>query len=161
MGGIPPSLAVVDIAIEISQAFEAEILKIEAGCLIRPEMEAVRHLHVISSQLTRMKRTLGPLARVLYTLRNRDQERALASLLYGARQAEEHSNMSGGHEMDHDHGHHSGVGHRSEKVGLGSAGQEIVGGETPWHTEDSAGYISRVTKVRVFGRVLYAIEFGN
>jgi hypothetical protein len=35
---------VVDIAIEISQAFEAEILKIEAGCLIRPEMGAVRHL---------------------------------------------------------------------------------------------------------------------
>lgn len=136
----------VDIAIEISQAFEAEILKIEAGCLIRPEMEAVRHLHVISSQLTRMKRTLGPLARVLYTLRNRDQERALASLLYGARPGGPDGTVGTGHEIDHDHGHHSGVGHRSEKISLGDGGHELTG-ETPWHTEDSAGYISRVTKV--------------
>ncbi|KAG7571526.1 hypothetical protein FFLO_00542 [Filobasidium floriforme] len=130
---------VVDIAIEISQAFEAEILKIEAGCLIRPEMGAVRHLHVISSQLTRLKRTLSPLSRVLYTLRNRDQERALASLLYGAK-------SSGTiHQLNHDHGHHSGVGHMTEKTGLDTPGGEVR--ESLWSAEDSAGYISRITKI--------------
>ncbi|KAJ9107443.1 hypothetical protein QFC21_000896 [Naganishia friedmannii] len=75
---------VVDIAIEITQAFESEILKMEAGCLVNPQMESVRHLHIISSQLTRLKRTLSPLAHVLYTLRDRDSQRALVSALYGS-----------------------------------------------------------------------------
>ena len=135
----------MDIAIEISQAFEAEILKIEAGCLIRPEMGAVRHLHVISSQLTRLRRTLSPLSRVLYTLRNRDQERALASLLYG--------NKASGtnHQLNHDHGHHSGVGHMTERSGIETPSGEA--GESLWSAEDSAGYISRITKVRMAFRL--------
>lgn len=81
---ILPYSAVVDIAIEITQAFESEILKMEAGCLVNPQMESVRHLHIISSQLTRLKRTLSPLAHVLYTLRDRDSQRALVSALYGS-----------------------------------------------------------------------------
>lgn len=141
---------VVDIAIEISQAFEAEILKIEAGCLIRPEMGAVRHLHVISSQLTRLKRTLSPLSRVLYTLRNRDQERALASLLYGAKSS------GTTHQLNHDHGHHSGVGHMTEKTGFDTPGGEVR--ESLWSAEDSAGYISRITKVRTLPDNLRARE---
>ena len=80
---VKPFATVADISIEISQAFEAEILKIEAGCLVRPEMEAVRHLHIIQSQLARLKRTLTPLRNVLYTLRDQDVQRASASLLYG------------------------------------------------------------------------------
>jgi hypothetical protein len=139
--------SVVDIAIEISQAFEAEILKIEAGCLIRPEMGAVRHLHVISSQLTRLRRTLSPLSRVLYTLRNRDQERALASLLYG--------NKASGtnHQLNHDHGHHSGVGHMTETSGIETPSGEA--GESLWSAEDSAGYISRITKVSMISPLRY------
>lgn len=76
---------VVDIAIETCKTFETEILKIEAGCLVNPEMETVRHLHIISSQLIRLKRTLAPLSKVLYTLRDQDSQRALASMFYAAR----------------------------------------------------------------------------
>jgi len=52
----------------------------EAGCLVNAEMETVRHLHVISSQLIRLKRTWAPLQRVLYTLRDQDSQRAAASM---------------------------------------------------------------------------------
>lgn len=52
----------------------------EAGCLIHAEMESVRHLHVISSQLVRLKRYWMPLLRVLYTLRDQDSVRASAFL---------------------------------------------------------------------------------
>ncbi|KAJ9123273.1 hypothetical protein QFC22_001471 [Naganishia vaughanmartiniae] len=110
---------VVDIAIEITQAFESEILKMEAGCLVNPQMESVRHLHIISSQLTRLKRTLSPLAHVLYTLRDRDSQRALVSALYGSSHGSSH-----GESKDH-----------------------RTSGALGFDSTHSTGYISQTTKV--------------
>lgn len=98
----------VDIAIEITQAFESEILKMEAGCLVNPQMESVRHLHIISSQLTRLKRTLSPLSHVLYTLRDRDSQRALVSALYGSSHGEakdHHTSSVLGYDSTHSTGY--------------------------------------------------------
>jgi hypothetical protein len=103
-----PPHKVVDIAIEITQAFESEILKMEAGCLVNPQMESVRHLHIISSQLTRLKRTLSPLSHVLYTLRDRDSQRALVSALYGTTHGEandHHTSSVLGYDSTHSTGY--------------------------------------------------------
>jgi hypothetical protein len=118
----------VDVGIELSQAFEAEILKIEASTLVKPQMESVRHLHVISSQLTRVKRTLSPIAHILYTLRDQDTQRALASVLYGSGQA-----------IGADHGLE---GKEHNKDSMRSA----------WHNDKTTGYISKVTKVGLVPR---------
>lgn len=42
-------------------------------------METVRHLHVLSSQLIRLRRTLTPLLHVLYNLRDQDVQRSQAA----------------------------------------------------------------------------------
>lgn len=74
----------VDLEIEVTKTFENEILKMEAGCLVNPQMEMVRKLFVITSQMARLKRALSPLSKVLYTLRDQDAQRALASMLYAS-----------------------------------------------------------------------------
>lgn len=156
---------VVDIAIEINQAFEAEILKIEASCLVKPQMESVRHLHIISSQLTRIKRTLAPLSHVLYTMRDQDNQRALASLLYGGGPGTGSGAPAGiggvgGHE-----GLGAGAEHHGASAGpMGRGGngmQERSGGfgmGFGWNAEKSAGYITRVTKVGYLRRVNAGFE---
>ncbi|WVR03019.1 hypothetical protein IAU60_000008 [Kwoniella sp. DSM 27419] len=69
----------VDLAIEIAQTFEAEILKLEASVLVDPQMETVRHLHILSSQLIRLRRSLTPLLHVCYIIRDQDMQRAVAA----------------------------------------------------------------------------------
>ncbi|OCF43448.1 hypothetical protein I317_02748 [Kwoniella heveanensis CBS 569] len=68
-----------DLAIEISQTFEAEILKLEASVLVDPQMETVRHLHILSSQLIRLRRSLTPLLHVCYIVRDQDTQRSVAA----------------------------------------------------------------------------------
>ncbi|WVQ94602.1 hypothetical protein IAU59_001682 [Kwoniella sp. CBS 9459] len=68
-----------DLAIEISQTFEAEILKLEASVLVDPQMETVRHLHILSSQLIRLRRSLTPLLHVCYIVRDQDAQRSVAA----------------------------------------------------------------------------------
>jgi hypothetical protein len=71
-------------------------------------------------------------------------------LLYGA-------NSSGtNHQLNHDHGHHSGVGHVTEKNGLDTPNGEV--GESLWSPEDSAGYISRITKVSIISTAPIAVS---
>ncbi|EIW73078.1 hypothetical protein TREMEDRAFT_67197 [Tremella mesenterica DSM 1558] len=68
-----------DLAIEISQTFESEILKLEASVLVDPQMETVRHLHILSSQLIRLRRSISPLLHVCYIIRDQDVQRAAAA----------------------------------------------------------------------------------
>ncbi|ORY26965.1 hypothetical protein BCR39DRAFT_539585, partial [Naematelia encephala] len=85
----------VDLAIEISQTFEAEILKLEASVLVDPSMGIVRHLHVLSSQLIRLRRTLTPLLHLVYTIRDQDLQRsAAASAMLGHRASDKNHQQS-------------------------------------------------------------------
>ncbi|WVQ82784.1 hypothetical protein IAT38_004916 [Cryptococcus sp. DSM 104549] len=70
---------VVDLAVEITQTFESEILNLEASVLVDPQMETVRHLHVLSSQLIRLRRSLTPLLHVCYIVRDQDLQRSAAA----------------------------------------------------------------------------------
>ncbi|KAK8844840.1 hypothetical protein IAR55_006690 [Kwoniella newhampshirensis] len=84
---------VVDLSIEISQTFESEILKLEASVLVDPQMETVRHLHVLSSQLIRLKRSLTPLLHVCYIVRDQEIQRSAAASAI-ANPREKHQNGS-------------------------------------------------------------------
>ncbi|WWC67393.1 uncharacterized protein I206_101301 [Kwoniella pini CBS 10737] len=68
-----------DLAIEISQTFESELLKLEASVLVNPQMETVRHLHILSSQLIRLRRSLTPLLHLCYIIRDQDAQRSIAA----------------------------------------------------------------------------------
>nr|XP_018266065.1 uncharacterized protein I303_00034 [Kwoniella dejecticola CBS 10117]OBR88223.1 hypothetical protein I303_00034 [Kwoniella dejecticola CBS 10117] len=68
-----------DLAIEISQTFESELLKLEASVLVNPQMETVRHLHILSSQLIRLRRSLTPLLHLCYIVRDQDAQRSVAA----------------------------------------------------------------------------------
>lgn len=129
--------SVVDIAIEITQAFESEILKMEAGCLVNPQMESVRHLHIISSQLTRLKRTLSPLSHVLYTLRDRDSQRALVSALYGTThgEAKDHHTSS---VLGYDSTHSTGYISQTTKVYL----SDVIGRHISFRTSRSLTHLT-------------------
>ncbi|CAD6581015.1 MAG: hypothetical protein TREMPRED_002905 [Tremellales sp. Tagirdzhanova-0007] len=69
----------VDLAVEISQTFEAEILNLEASVLVDPQMATVRHLHVLSSQLIRLRKSIAPLLRVTHIIRDQDAQRSQAA----------------------------------------------------------------------------------
>nr|ODN85739.1 hypothetical protein L203_04613 [Cryptococcus depauperatus CBS 7841] len=68
-----------DLAVEVSQQFESAILKLEASVLVDPDMETVRHLHILSSQLIRLRRALKPLLHVCYVVRDQDVQRSVAA----------------------------------------------------------------------------------
>ncbi|TYJ51817.1 hypothetical protein B9479_007593 [Cryptococcus floricola] len=74
---------VADLSIQVSQTFESEILKMEASVLVDPQMETVRHLHVLSSQLIRLRRALTPLLHVCYVVRDQDLQRSVAASSVG------------------------------------------------------------------------------
>ncbi|KAL7420422.1 hypothetical protein Q5752_005393 [Cryptotrichosporon argae] len=63
----------------ISQAFEAGILQLESSVLVDPQVEIVRHLHILSSQLIRLRRSLSPLLHVCYVMRDQEVQRAMAA----------------------------------------------------------------------------------
>lgn len=69
----------VDLDIEISQAFEAEILKAESRVLVQAQLEFVRHLFIIQAQITRFRRQLTPLLYACYIMRDQDTTRAAAA----------------------------------------------------------------------------------
>ena len=47
--------------------------------LVDPQMETVRHLHILSSQLIRLRRSLTPLLHVCYIVRDQDAQRSAAA----------------------------------------------------------------------------------
>ncbi|EKC99879.1 hypothetical protein A1Q2_05844 [Trichosporon asahii var. asahii CBS 8904] len=68
----------VDLSVEITQAFEAEILKAESNVLVQADLDLVRHLHIVQAQITRFRRSLTTLLHVCYVLRDQDTIRTLA-----------------------------------------------------------------------------------
>jgi Mg2+ and Co2+ transporter CorA len=69
---------VVDRAMDIVDQYHEELLKIERQVLIKPKMNTVKALHVISEDLTLHRRTLEPLKTLIYGLRRYDTDRAAA-----------------------------------------------------------------------------------
>ncbi|KIR25018.1 hypothetical protein I309_06128 [Cryptococcus deuterogattii LA55] len=108
---------VVDLAIEVSQRFESEILKLEASVLVDPEMETVRHLHVLSSQLIRLRRSLTPLLHVCYVIRDQDIQRSAAATAVGQGYGGETNENAEGSRKEQD-----GLGHSAGRMsGTGAA----------------------------------------
>ena len=59
------------------------------------QMETVRHLHVLSSQLIRLRRSLTPLLHVIYIIRDQDAQRSrAASALAGTPRPPDKTHMS-------------------------------------------------------------------
>ncbi|KAF8527557.1 hypothetical protein BU17DRAFT_81765 [Hysterangium stoloniferum] len=69
---------VVDQAVEVVEEYQKMILKLERDILLKPKMKSVRHLHILSGDLTLHKRTLGPLKPLIYGLRRYDLDRCIA-----------------------------------------------------------------------------------
>ncbi|KAF8585122.1 hypothetical protein K439DRAFT_1082558 [Ramaria rubella] len=69
---------VVDQAVEVVEEYQKEIFKLECEVLLKPKMKTVRHLHILSGDLTLHKRTLGPLKSLIYGLRRYDLDRCIA-----------------------------------------------------------------------------------
>ncbi len=153
---------VVDIAIEITKAFEQQILKMEAGCLVNTEMESVRHLHVISSQLVRLKRTWTPLLHVLYTLRDQDAQRSAASMMMG-------NGSSASIPLQNGHAGNFGEHHGHEMMDHNGPASFIQRRPNmmPFNAAASSGYISMTTKVYLsdvigmFGHITWTSELTN
>ncbi|TNY18471.1 hypothetical protein DMC30DRAFT_418810 [Rhodotorula diobovata] len=68
-----------DDALEIVDEFREQLTTLESRVLTRPDMDDVRHLHILSSQLILLKSTLTPLQLLLQSLRSQDDAKAAAA----------------------------------------------------------------------------------
>ncbi|GAA5936300.1 hypothetical protein JCM3775_006457 [Rhodotorula graminis] len=68
-----------DDALEIVDEFREQLTTLESRVLSRPDMDDVRHLHILSSQLILLKSTLTPLQLLLQALRSQDDAKAAAA----------------------------------------------------------------------------------
>ncbi|GAA5980874.1 hypothetical protein JCM11641_004751 [Rhodosporidiobolus odoratus] len=68
-----------DDALEIAEEFREQLTTLESKVLSRADMEDVRHLHILSSQLLLLKSTLTPLQLLLQSLRAQDDAKAAAA----------------------------------------------------------------------------------
>ncbi|KDQ15673.1 hypothetical protein BOTBODRAFT_173752 [Botryobasidium botryosum FD-172 SS1] len=69
---------VVDNALQVIDAYHEKIVELEANTLIRPNMHAVRTLHIHSGELILLKRTLTPIKSLIYGIRRYDLDRCIA-----------------------------------------------------------------------------------
>ncbi|KAJ6489813.1 hypothetical protein C8R45DRAFT_991870 [Mycena sanguinolenta] len=69
---------VTEKALEVVTAYQDKIKKFERKILVRPTIDTVRDLHVLSADLILRRRTLGPIKTVVYGLRRYDVDRAAA-----------------------------------------------------------------------------------
>lgn len=69
---------IVDSALQIVDEYHGKILNFEQDILLKPKMSTVRHLHIISGDITLHKRTLGPVKTLIYGLRRYDRDRCAA-----------------------------------------------------------------------------------
>ncbi|CAG8545861.1 8089_t:CDS:10 [Paraglomus occultum] len=53
--------AIVDLALPITDSYRHQIADLEGKILIRPKMQYTRELHIITGELTLLRRTLGPI----------------------------------------------------------------------------------------------------
>jgi len=70
----------VDHALLVVDKYSDKIAEIETNILLKPRMDAVRGLHIISADLTTRKRNMQPMKRLVYGLRKFDAERTIAAL---------------------------------------------------------------------------------
>ncbi|KAF7312057.1 Magnesium-like protein [Mycena indigotica] len=68
----------VDKALEVIDTYHVKIRKFEREILLKPKIETVRNLHILSGDLILHKRTLEPIRTVIYGLRRYDVDRAAA-----------------------------------------------------------------------------------
>ncbi|KAJ7032382.1 magnesium transporter [Mycena alexandri] len=71
---------VADNALEVVNAYQEKIKKFERSVMVRPSIETVRNLHILSADLILHRRTLAPIKTVVYGLRRYDLDRAAAFL---------------------------------------------------------------------------------
>ncbi|CAG8582575.1 4060_t:CDS:10 [Funneliformis mosseae] len=71
--------AIVDLAIPIKDSYRHQIAELEGRLLIRPKLYHTHELHMISGELTILKRTLGPIQGLVTLLRNHKHEKELIS----------------------------------------------------------------------------------
>ncbi|KAF4606103.1 hypothetical protein EYR38_000148 [Pleurotus pulmonarius] len=69
---------VVDRVLEVIDAYQDKIHQIENEILIKPTMNIVHSLHILSGDLILHKRTLDPIKTVIYGLRRYDLDRCIA-----------------------------------------------------------------------------------
>ncbi|KAA1092445.1 hypothetical protein PGT21_002998 [Puccinia graminis f. sp. tritici] len=63
---------VVDQALDVVEAFRSKLTGLEAKVLVSPDLDTVRHLHVLSGELLLLKRTLNPLSTLVHGIMNHD-----------------------------------------------------------------------------------------
>lgn len=80
------------------------------------QMETVRHLHVLSSQLIRLRRALTPLLHLCYVIRDQDIQRSVAASAVGRGYGGEGNGNGNGHGREQD-----GLGH-SSSIASGTGG---------------------------------------
>ncbi|KAG9015241.1 hypothetical protein FRB90_004861 [Tulasnella sp. 427] len=68
----------VDHAIQVVDAFQDQILYLEQETLLRPQMDLVKLLHMLSADITLHKRALKPLQSLVYGMRRYDLDRCVA-----------------------------------------------------------------------------------
>ncbi|GAA6002879.1 uncharacterized protein JCM10292_001352 [Rhodotorula paludigena] len=68
-----------DDALDIVDEVREQLTGLESRVLSRPDMDDVRHLHILSSQLLLLKSTLTPLQLLLQSLRSQDDAKATAA----------------------------------------------------------------------------------
>ncbi|KAJ7485857.1 hypothetical protein FB451DRAFT_1231275 [Mycena latifolia] len=69
---------VADMALEVVDAYKDKIKKFERKILLKPTIDTVLNLHVLSADLILHRRTLAPIKTVVYALRRYDVDRAAA-----------------------------------------------------------------------------------
>ncbi|KAJ7485855.1 magnesium transporter [Mycena latifolia] len=69
---------VADMALEVVDAYKDKIKKFERKILLRPTIDTVLNLHILSADLILHRRTLAPIKTVVYALRRYDVDRAAA-----------------------------------------------------------------------------------
>ncbi|KIM47383.1 hypothetical protein M413DRAFT_439064 [Hebeloma cylindrosporum] len=69
---------VVDKAVQVIDEYHVKIHKYERDILLRPKMDTVRQLHILSGDLILHKRTLDPIKTLVYGLRRYDVDRCAA-----------------------------------------------------------------------------------
>lgn len=69
---------IVDNVLEVVDEYHAKINKFERSILLNPQMEMVRHIHILSGDLVLHKRTLAPIKTLVYGLRRYDVDRCMA-----------------------------------------------------------------------------------
>ncbi|KAG6887621.1 hypothetical protein C0992_011444 [Termitomyces sp. T32_za158] len=69
---------IVDNALEVIDEYHAKINRFERAILMKPNVQTVRYLHILSGDLIMHKRTLEPIKTLIYGLRRYDLDRCQA-----------------------------------------------------------------------------------